>query len=297
MANSIVAPDMDTAAQLGLKASLPRLIALMGFSQNFTDNATAKGKTINVTQHVYPTAASKDFAGNYADTEDVAEIEVPVVLSKHLFRSHKITQDEQQLGGVKQENIENQAHKLIDDAIGFVFGKILAADFASAITPLAASAFDSATVNTLRTMASKAHWPKEGRNLILNADFYGGLGGDSSLESVMNSGTDAPLITGDLPNVKGFAVQEYVDLPLNGEALAGIAAHKNAVAIATGVIVPSSTSSMVVEHGSATDEATGFTYSTRRWTDPNSGTEFFASEILLGATAGEDASLIRIPVA
>jgi molybdopterin biosynthesis enzyme len=89
-------------------------------------------------------------------------------------------------------------------------------------------------------------------------------------------------------------MSEYSELADQGEDLAGIAAHKNALAIATGAIVPSKTSALVMEIGTATDEETGFTITVRRFTDVSDGAEYFVTECLAGRVVGDANQAYRI---
>ena len=293
MANSIVT-DIDIMAEKALMAARPYLPLLSLFSNNFSDERLRKGKKVTVTQFQYPSTASKDFAGDYTDTDDLIEVPVEVTLNKHLFKSHELSQDELNNGGVKPENIEMQTQRVMQDMIDWILAGFSAANFPNATAAIAAAAFDSDEVSLIRDAVQKLHWLKKGRSMILNTDFYGALTRDASVKHVFNSGSESAIQEGVLPRLSGFNMAEYEDLDDQGEDLAGIAANKNALAIATGVIVPSKTSELIMELATATDEETGFTIGTRRFTEAKSGKEFFVSEILAGRSVGDATQGYRI---
>ena len=300
MANTIVY-DIDEMAQISLKKLVPHLIHLDAFSKNLSDSRLSKGKQLIVEQFTYPTAASKDFTGVagglYTEVTDIVENEIKVPLDKHLYKSHLLTQDELQLCGVKQGNIEMQAMRVLNDMMQYFLGFFTLANFPNT-SIVAAAAWDSDNVSLVRDAVAALNWAPaqmgeaNNRRMISNSAFYGALTRDPDVKQVFASGQNQVIEQGILPQVFGFDQIELNSLPANGEDLGVIATHVNALAIATGAITPAGT--FTGDFATATDEKTGFTICVRRFTENGSGAEYFVTEVLAGGVVADPDQAFRI---
>jgi len=295
--NLVVVTDIEAAAQVALEELTPMLINIDTFSRQFSDARMTKGKELVVTQFTYPTVASKDFTGEagglYTDVDDLIENEVKVPLDKHLYKSHLVTQAERQLRGIKEGNIRMQARRVLNGMLGYMFGFFTAANFAE-VEVIAPAAYDSDSVSVIGEKCDNLNWMEEDRRIIHNAAYYRALTRDPDAKQAFSIGTEQVIQQGVLPNIGGFDMLKYTPLPDLGENLGAIATHKNALAVATGVIDLAGSEGMVTEYATATDPETGFTVGVRRFTDQGSSKEYFVTEILAGAVVADDQQAVRV---
>ncbi len=298
MANTLLT-EIDLMAATALEAVQKKLIPLMAFSRDFSSEGLYKGQTAQVKQYIKSTDVAKDFTGEagglYTDTDAIVEQKIDVVLNKHLYKSYELTQDELQRG-VDPRHIQNVAVKLVEDMLDYIMLPIVTGNYSNQ-TIIAAASFDSDTVSETAEAADLLDWSDENRTMILNAAYWGALTRDPAIKGFDSSNSGAALNEHGLPRLSGFDMMKYAKLPTNSDNLQGFAVHENALAVATGIVTPGSSASLVQEWTTATDPVTGLTLGFRRFTDVATGKEYFVAEVLAGRVVAEATAIHRIVTA
>jgi len=97
-----------------------------------------------------------------------------------------------------------------------------------------------------------------------------------------------------LPNVHGFKVDEYIELPDNGESLAGFAAVPEALVLATRIPDDPGEGNAVCDIHTVTDEDSGIGIQVREWYNADQGKFKRTYTLMYGVAVGHKDTLQRI---
>ena len=304
MANTLVKMgDFKTLAQIMLDIMVSELIPVTAFSHNLTNEQLIKGKTVSVRQFVEP-GASKDFvkgdpAANYGATDDLQENEVEVTMDKHLFKSFELSDEELDAGAVYQKQLELYARRLAKDALIYLWGKILAADFTSSLNVNPIGSYDHLVQTQLFGQAANAGFDLAQTSAILNTDAYTAL--VQNVIGANNGGAtgENALVNGNVMKIGGINTIPYHNMPANAESLRGVIVDPRALLVGSAVPrgrekIAGLGNASITRIQQATDPETGLTIQIRLFERPEDGCFVFVVEILLGAKAGNTPAIIRI---
>jgi hypothetical protein len=294
MANTLTNVRDIKVAQNALQPFMAGLTPLRAFSTNFSPEPADKLDTVRVPVIGAP-GQSSDFAGNYTTNADSTITVVPVVLSRHKYKTVHVTAREAAETALPiLDNLVAAAVKqLAEDVLKDVFSEITAANFgAPAIPALAATAFNYRKTLEMREACSAVKMPITGRSLILDDAYYTNLLTDDVVSKSFILPLSQPgVIEAQLRRIAGFEVFPSTILPDNGEKLVGFAAHPSGIAIAMRYLVP------VAEYdeaGAVTDPETGLTFGYLRYTETSSNKIFVTVECLYGFKAAMSQGVRRL---
>ena len=294
MANTLTNVRDIKVAQNALQPFMAGLTPLRAFSTNFSPEPADKLDTVRVPVIGAP-GQSSDFAGNYTTNADSTITVVPVVLSRHKYKTVHVTAREAAETALPiLDNLVAAAVKqLAEDVLKDVFSEITAANFgAPAIPALAATAFNYRKTLEMREACSAVKMPITGRSLILDDAYYTNLLTDDVVSKSFILPLSQPgVIEAQLRRIAGFEVFPSTILPDNGEKLVGFAAHPSGIAIAMRYLVP------VAEYdeaGAVTDPETGLTFGYLRYTATSSNKIFVTVECLYGFKAAMSQGVRRL---
>jgi hypothetical protein len=294
MANTLTNVRDIKVAQNALQPFMAGLTPLRAFSTNFSPEPADKLDTVRVPVIGAP-GQSSDFAGNYTTNADSTITVVPVVLSRHKYKTVHVTAREAAETALPiLDNLVAAAVKqLAEDVLKDVFSEITAANFGTpAIPALAATAFNYRKTLEMREACSAVKMPITGRSLILDDAYYTNLLTDDVVSKSFILPLSQPgVIEAQLRRIAGFEVFPSTILPDNGEKLVGFAAHPSGIAIAMRYLVP------VAEYdeaGAVTDPETGLTFGYLRYTETSSNKIFVTVECLYGFKAAMSQGVRRL---
>lgn len=295
--NSAAQLKLDKILRNGLRALKRRLSPILALSTVMRDQELTETNTVQVPFYPLDTLASKDFAGTYDFTgaDGVTVGTKPVTVNKRKYQPLEYTSKELRRNSVVDLSkiMELKIEKLATDVLTDIFSIVTAANFGASVLESAASAFDRADVNALRTLANTSLWPQVMRSLLLESAFEGALVGD--LMNVSTAGTDAALREGAVGRISGFDVFDHPGMPENAERLVGAMLLPYSILTAFAPIEPADE---VMDNLSAyskyTDTESGLTLEYRAWGDPDTDKAKRTIEVSYGYALGDAAQLKRI---
>ena len=280
-----------------IQAFVAELIALTAFSTDFSAETAAKGSVVNVPVPANITAGTTE---NAYETEDSAGLGVASVpLTSYAKATVGIT-DKQFMNSsaARLENFAVQqakavARKIITDAWALVVN----ATYAQKVTKSLAS-LTTADIRAMKVLLDKAEVPASDRSLILNADAYDKVVGDTTITiaNAMYYGGPEVIREGRIPRLLGMNAHMSNIVPGNSENLIGFAVHPSAMALAIRTLQPQAPSEYL-ESRVITDPETGIGLGYRRHYSTAKGTHYCTFEAIYGAVAAVPAGLCRLVTA
>jgi len=113
------------------------------------------------------------------------------------------------------------------------------------------------------------------------------------LAALLQTGSDS-IQSGRLPNVHGFDVSEFVDMPDNDEDLVGIAGTADALCLATRIPDDPGQGSANCRISTVTEPKSGLSVQVREWYNSELGSFRRSYTLMFGVAVGQAASLQRI---
>ena len=284
-------------AKKAIEAFTAELAPLRAFSTDFSDETATKGATVQVAIPANITAGTTE---NAYETEDSGALGVASVpLTSYAKATVGIT-DKQfmnssaaRLEAFAVQQAKAVARKIIADA----WALIINATFTQKVTKALAS-LTTADIRAMKVLQDKADVSRTDRSLILNADAYDKVAGDTTItiaNAMFYGGTEV-VREGMIPRLLGYDVHMSNIVPANGENLIGFAVHPSALAIAIRTLVPQEPSEYL-ESRVVRDEASGIGLGYRRHYSAAKGTHFCTFEAIYGAVAAVPAGICRLVTA
>lgn len=280
-----------------IEAFTAELAPLGAFSTDFSDETAAKGSVVNVPIPANITAGTTE---NAYETEDSGSLGVASVpLTGYAKATVGIT-DKQFMNSsaARLENFAVQqakavARKIIADA----WALIINATYSQKVTKALAS-LTTADIRAMKVILDKADVGKSDRSLILNADAFDKVAGDTTItiaNAMFYGGTEV-VREGVIPRLLGLNVHMSNIVPGNSENLIGFAVHPSALALAIRTLVPQAPGEYL-ESRVIKDAKTGIGLGYRRHYSTAKGTHFCTFEAIYGAVAAVPAGLCRLVTA
>lgn len=288
---------IDIISQAALKAFNATIQALSSFSIDMSADFAQIGKKI---QFVWTPAGATVTQYNPANgyvTEEPTQLPKELEIDKNPYVGFHYTDDQlATLSLLKLEEIGTQyGAALAESVLADIWGLITAANFANVIpAAILAADFDSDDVLDIGKQCTTLKWPKMGRNMILNEDFYTALAKDPAVKDASQSGGTEAIRTGKVPNLGTFEnIFESTVVPENGENLQGFAVNREAIGIAFRPVRPDSAAEKVMDYRIFTNES-GMTIAFKEWYDPAKKSTKRVLECNYGKAVGNPDALVRI---
>ena len=296
MANTIPSGlQNNIISQSALEAFAKKLAPLQAFSSSFNDEATEKGKTINVTT-LANTSTAAAFSGTYT-AQDSTYATSQISLTNHKFVTWHVTDTEaSQSSAVELNRFGYQKGSDLADA---VFQDILSEvtvanyDLAAGFSG-AASTFDGDEVANLRQDMIDANCPVDQCALVLSNAYYTALLKDGDISGYFDYGSADIIRDGRIPSLFGIGyIFETASIPTNSENLIGFIAHPSAMAVAMRYLEPTNTQEYI-DARRVYDEDSGMVLGYREFYEPSTGTQTAVLEAVYGFKVAVPAALRRM---
>ena len=295
MANTINANlQNNIISQSALDQFTSILAPVQAFSSSFNDEASQKGKTINITT-LSNTASATDFAGSYA-SQNTTYGTTTITLSGHKFVTWHVTDTEASQSSAVE--LQRFGYQKGGDLAKAVYQDILSAvtnaNFGAAGFVGAAATFDADDVADLRGAAVAANLPVDQCALVVDSTYYTALLKDNNLNPAMTYGDADVIRDGRIPSLFGVGfLFETTALPGNGENLVGFMAHPSAMAVAMRYLQPINGKEYIAARR-LFDEDSGMVLGYREFYEPSTGTQTAVLEAVYGYQVALGGSLIRM---
>lgn len=295
MANTINANlQNNIISQSALETFTSILAPVQAFSSSFNDEASQRGKTINITT-LDNTSSAADFAGSYA-SQDTTYGTTTITLSGHKFVTWHVTDTEHSQSSAVE--LQRFGYQKGGDLAKAVFQDILSAvtnaNYGAAGFVGAASTFDADDVADLRGSAIAQNLPIDQCALVVDSTYYTALLKDNNLNPSMTYGGNEVIRDGAIPSLFGIGYMfESTALPGNGENLVGFMAHPSALAVAMRYLQPINSKEYIAARR-LYDETTGMVLGYREFYDASTGTQTAVLEAVYGYSVALSGSLIRM---
>ncbi|WP_448579261.1 hypothetical protein [Thermosphaera sp.] len=298
MANTLGTTNADVIAQEALKQLQAALPILGQIATDHSKENARFGETIIIHEVAAASATAFNPAVGYTPS-DRAQVDIPVVLNKHKHHTYGVSVQEassSRVDLIKRFGL-NAAYSLGAAIVADLCALITNENFPNKTTKALGAGgdgFDRKSVIAVGAALSKRGVPPLGRFMLLNPDYYGSLSMDLTMLQVMMARGAQAVESGKLPNVHGFEVSEFVDLPTNEENLVGFAGTRTALALATRLPDDPGQGEPNCRISTVTDENTGLSMQVREWYEPTLAQYRRTFTIMYGVAVGQKAALQRI---
>ena len=284
----------NVISQSALEQFTSILAPLQAFSTSFNDEASQKGKTINITTLSNTTSAA-DFAGTYA-SQNTTYGTTTITLSGHKFVTWHVTDTESSQSSAVE--LQRFGYQKGGDLAKAVYQDILSAvtnaNYGAAGFVGAASTFDADDVADLRGSAIAQNLPIDQCALVLDSTYFTSLLKDNNLNPAMTYGDSDVIRDGRIPSLFGLGyLYESTALPGNAENLVGFLAHPSAMAVAMRYLAPIN-SKEYISARRLYDETSGMVLGYREFYDASTGTQTAVLEAVYGYSVALGGSIIRM---
>ena len=284
-------------SQSALEAFTKKLAPLQAFSTSFNDEATRRGKTINVTT-LANTSSADDFAAatGYA-AQNTTYSTSEISLTNHKYVTWHVTDTESaQSSAVELERFGYQKGGDLADAVfQSILSEVTVANYgdAAGFTGLPA-AFDGDDVADLRGDMVDENCPPEQCALVVGNDYYTALLKDGDISGYFDYGSADIIRDGRIPSLFGVGfIFSTASIPANGENLIGFIAHPSAMAVAMRYLEPTNTQEYIAANR-LYDEDSGMVLGYREFYDAKLGVQTAVLEAVYGMKVGISGALRRM---
>ena len=295
MANTINAGlQNNIISQSALDQFTSILAPVQAFSSSFNDEASQKGKTINITT-LDNTSSAANFAGTYT-AQNTTYGTTTISLTGHKFVTWHVTDTEaSQSSAVELQRFGYQKGGDLAKAVyQDILSDVTAANFSTAGFIGAASTFDADDVADLRGLAIAANLPVDQCALVLDSTYFTALLKDNNLNPAMTYGDADVIRDGRIPSLFGVGnLFESTAIPSNSENLVGFLAHPSAMAVAMRYLQPINGKEYIAARR-LYDEDSGMVLGYREFYEPSTGTQTAVLEAVYGYSTAIAGSLIRM---
>ncbi len=298
MGNTTGTTNANVIAQEALKQLQAALPILGQIATDHSKENARFGETIIVHEVAAAAAIPFDPAVGYVPS-DRTQVDIPVTLNKHKHHTYGVSVQEassSRVDLIKRFGL-NAAYAIGAAVVSDICALITNANFANKTTKALGAGgdgFDRKTAIAIATALSKRGVPPLGRFMLLNPDYYGSLSMDLTMLQVLLARGAQAVETGKLPNVHGFEVSEFVDLPTNDENLVGFAGTRTALALATRIPDDPGKGESNCRISTVTDESTGLSLQVREWYEATLAQYRRTYTLMYGVAKGQTSALQRI---
>lgn len=298
MGNTLGTTNGILIAQKALATLLAQLPVLKKITTDFSDEKAKFNQ--QVITHVVTAAAAIDFdpAAGYVASERV-QVDVPVTINKHKHHTYQI--------GVQEAS--STAINLIDRfalTAAYSIGSALVADLCALVTAAnfpnktvialgaGGDGFDRKGLIKIGVNLGARFVPPMGRFALLNGAYYGSLCNDLTVVAQLYNAGQNAIQTGQLSNVHGFDVAEYVSLPANAQSLVGFAGTAEGLVLATRIPDDPGVGSANCDIYVVTDPDSGISIQVREWYNADMGQFKRTYTLMYGVAKGVANAIERI---
>jgi len=297
MANTLGTTNGILIAQNALATLLAVLPFLKKITTDFSDQKALFGQT--VITHIVTAAPAVDFdpAVGYV-AQGRTQVDVPVTINKHKHHTYEIGVQEASSTHIDlvQRFALTAAYSIGQALVQDLCALVTAAAFPNATAiPLGAGGdgFDRKGVIKCGVALSKRKVQPFGRFMLLNPDYKGSIENDITVVGQLYTGARA-IQTGSLPNVHGFGIDEYIELPDNGQNLAGFCGVPEGLVLATRIPDDPGEGNAVCDIHTVTDEDSGISLQVREWYNADQGKFKRTYTLMYGVAKGHPDTIQRI---
>lgn len=298
MPNVVGTTNADVIAQEALKSLVAKLPVIKEIATDLSSENARFGERVIV--HEVTPAEAADFvpATGYVPS-DSTQVDIPVTLNKHKHHTYQVTVQEASSSRVDlvKRYADTAAYSIGAAIVSSLCALIKNAGYENkTVVALGAGGdgFNRKGVIKVGTALSNRKVPGMGRFMLLNPDYYGSLCNDNTMmTALLQSGAES-VMSGHLPNVHGFNVSEFIDLPDNGENLVGFGAARGAMALATRIPDDPGQGQSNCRISVVTEESSGISLQVREWYNADLASFRRSYTLMYGVAAGQAASLERI---
>ena len=286
--------DLAVLSQEAIEANLEEIENLKIWSTQLETEGLTKGDQVKVP--VYGSTTAVDFnkaTQNYGDSQDQVVDFVGVVLDQKIKSTFEVDDEELEKVDLAQL-MRNSAHAVIKEAVIRVESLITSANFPEApVVDVLPASFDSDNVADLAKYAKNNGFDMNNKVMVLNTDFGTALKKDPALKDASASGSTATLREAEIGKLSGFdPILESVNLPDNGEKLAGFITDGTSIAVASAPVVVRNSKSTFSEN--FIEPTTGLAMNFRMFYDDETGVHKGTYSMLFGYKVTRSATLNRI---
>ena len=294
MSTTLNNADIAVLAQEAIEANFVEVEELKIFSTELKTDGMTEGDQVKVP--VFGKTTAVDFnraTQNYGDSQDQVVDFVPVILDNKLKSTFEISDEDLEKVSIA-DVMKAHAQAVVEQATIRVQALITATNFPEVpVVDIVPASFDSDQVVDLSKYAKENGFLKNNKVLVLNTDFATALKKDPALKDASASGSDETLREAEIGKLSGFnPILESVNLPDNGEKLAGFITDGTAIAIASAPVVVRQSKSTFSEN--FIDPTTGLAMNFRMFYDNDTGVHKGTFSMLFGAEVTRSATLNRI---
>lgn len=298
MANTLGTTNADVIAQEALKELQAALPILSQIAADHSKEKARFGETIIVHEVAAAAAIPFDPAVGYVPS-DRTQVDIEVKLDKHKHHTYSVGVQEASSSRVDliKRFALNAAYSIGSAVVGDLCALIVNANFSHKTTKALGAGgdgFDRKAVIGVGTALSKRGVPPLGRFMLLNPEYYGSLSMDVTMLQVLLAAGARTVETGNLPNVHGFEVSEFVDLPANAEHLAGFAGTRTALALATRIPDDPGQGESNCRISTVAEENTGLALQVREWYEATLAQYRRTYTLMYGVAKGQTGALQRV---
>lgn len=275
---------------------------LQCFSTSFTNMPRLGDDRMVISKITTPADAVKDYnQANGLETGSREETAIKISLNKH----KTIGLEYSSLNIQAQPYANVAAHikvnlNLLQNAVASdILSAIVSSNYSLVVDSAGVDAedYDSKDVTKARKVCKKAHWPSQGRYLVLNADYEEALLNDVNLSTWAGSAQSGVGMTqfATFPTLlRGFIPVFNADIPTNNQKLVGFVCMKDALGIVGAPIQIDPEVAKVATYEVIQDPVSGMTIGMQHWADAQYRNVKHVYEILYGFGPINTASLMRI---
>jgi hypothetical protein len=293
MPNNFINTLYTILTNAAIEAFTAVLTPLNVFARNYSSDAAERGDKVKVLWIPSQTAARDFTTARGYEPDDITATGLDVVINRHKLVSWSTTDVELSLNPIV--NIQDFGRQLGANlgvaVLQDVWTLLTAVNFPSSVAVGPAADFDSDNLIAVKAAADAVHWPKAGRNVVLQGGHFNGLLKDGSLKNAAAYGGPEAIRRGEIPALVGFGVYDSQLVPTTGN-LCGFATMPDAMLIAMRYLAPQEGNNYF-QAGPVSNDS-GMTIGFRDFYEAMQGRRIQVLEANYGFLRGNQAALIRM---
>jgi hypothetical protein len=287
--NSLSGINLAQIAQQTLDTLLAKLVPVRAFTTDFSSDVAVTGES--VTTRVASSYSAQDFSSTTTAANSTLTSKT-ITLNNYKGVRIEFSDSEWSKSSINLFNVfmNPVAHAVANDMMDSALALVTDANFGSAAFTGSSAAFDWNDVADISKVLTEANVPKDDRFLIISPSYFAALAKDIKGADVWGN---SQVIQGlSIPQVGGFSVYEYNDIPSNSENLVGLAGASQGILIAARV--PAIPANFPGEIEQATDADSGITMQVRRWYSADDRQWKMEAGLIYGVAVGNAGNVKRL---